>query len=93
MSLGTALVWKHNGAPGIRTRDGVIIAWPAGLGPEPDAAAQAAIIAEWEAFDAAEKAKRVVARPNSSDNSIPKIRAKVQEMYDVMVQKGDITPP
>jgi hypothetical protein len=48
-NLGAALGWKHNNAPGIMTRDGVITAWPGALGNKPDAAGVAAIVAEYQA--------------------------------------------
>ena len=48
-NLALALAWKHSNAEGIATRDGVIFEWPDSLGAEPDAAAQATIIAEYEA--------------------------------------------
>lgn len=49
-SVGAALGWKFDHEPGIRTRAGEIIAWPARLGPRPNAAQIAIIVAEYEAF-------------------------------------------
>jgi hypothetical protein len=46
--IGAALGWKYNHAPGIRTHGDKITAWPASLGPVPDEAEQAAIMAEYE---------------------------------------------
>lgn len=48
-SVGEVLGWKFNYAPGIRTLDGVITAWPAGLGPQPNDAQIAAYTTEYEA--------------------------------------------
>jgi hypothetical protein len=33
--IGDVLGWKFNHAPGIATRDGAVVAWPAALGPPP----------------------------------------------------------
>ena len=52
MSLGNALGWKHNHAPGIETRDGVLTSWPVSLGAQPSEAEQAVIVAEFEARQA-----------------------------------------
>lgn len=50
MTLGAALGWKYDNTPGICTVDGVLTAWPDALGPAPDEAAQAAIVAEYEDY-------------------------------------------
>lgn len=51
MTLGAALGWKFDNAPGISTVDGVLTAWPEdSLGPAPTEAEQAAIMAEYGAF-------------------------------------------
>ncbi len=35
MNLGAILGWKHNHEPGITTADGILMNWPATLGPRP----------------------------------------------------------
>lgn len=49
MSIGMVLGWKFNHAPGIRTREGEIIAWPENLGPLPTGEQIAQWTAEYEA--------------------------------------------
>jgi len=68
-NLALSLAWKHNNAEGIATRDGVIFEWPDSLGAEPDAAAQATIIAEYEAHVAATayREKRATEYPEIGD--------------------------
>ncbi|MGG7581042.1 hypothetical protein [Rhizobium sp. Nf11,1] len=50
MSLGMALGWKFNNAPGILTVDGVLTGWPEALGDIPTEEEQEEILAEYEAF-------------------------------------------
>ena len=68
-NLALALAWKHSNAEGIATRDGVIFEWPDSLGAEPDAAAQATIIAEYDAHVAATayREKRAKEYPDIGD--------------------------
>ena len=68
-NLALSLAWKHNAAEGIATRDGVIFEWPDSLGAEPDAAAQATIIAEYDAHVAATayREKRAKEYPDIGD--------------------------
>lgn len=47
-SLGVALGWKFNQEPGITTRGGELVNWPATLGARPDAAALSIIVTEYE---------------------------------------------
>ena len=48
MTLGAALGWKYDNAPGICTVDGVLTKWPEALGLEPGETEQATIVAEYE---------------------------------------------
>ena len=48
-NLSEVLGWKFNHEPGIRTRDGVLTAWPSSLGDEPTQAQIDQWTAEYEA--------------------------------------------
>jgi hypothetical protein len=73
-SRALALAWKHNNAPGISTRidDGgefEITGWPEGMGPAPNDAVLAVIVADYEAAMAPERVResRRAAMPAGGD--------------------------
>jgi len=59
--LGEIVGWKQNNVPGIRTRAGLLTAWPRSLGAVPTNDDLLRWIAEWEALPTDSEAKNPIA--------------------------------
>jgi hypothetical protein len=81
-SLGTVLGWKFDHFPGIKTRNGVLTAWPEGLGDPPTQGQITAWTAEYE--NRPETPEEALARTDTD------MRFVAEDVLHILLQNGTI---